>query len=42
MGVKLSIEHEDSPMSGTEGLRKAVAFLKEIVITEPVGEAYWA
>ncbi len=38
----LSIEHEDSVMSGGEGLRKAVAFLKDIVIAEPAGEAYWA
>jgi sugar phosphate isomerase/epimerase len=38
----ISIEHEDSLMSGTEGLRKAVAFLKEVVIKEPAGEAYWA
>ena len=38
----LSIEHEDSVMSGAEGLRKAVAFLKGIVISEPAGEAYWA
>jgi sugar phosphate isomerase/epimerase len=38
----LSIEHEDSVMSGAEGLRKAVEFLKGIVIKEPAGEAYWA
>jgi sugar phosphate isomerase/epimerase len=38
----LSIEHEDSLMSGDEGLRKAVAFLKDVVIREPAGEAYWA
>jgi len=38
----LSIEHEDSLMSGDEGLRKAVAFLKDIVIAKPAGEAYWA
>jgi sugar phosphate isomerase/epimerase len=38
----LSIEHEDSLMSGAEGLRKAVAFLKDIVIREPAGAAYWA
>jgi len=38
----LSIEHEDSLMSGTEGLKKAIAFLKDVVITEPAGEAYWA
>jgi sugar phosphate isomerase/epimerase len=38
----LSIEHEDSLMTGTEGLRKAVAFLKNVVISEAPGEAYWA
>jgi len=38
----LSIEHEDSLMSGDEGLRKAVAFLKGVLISEPAGEAYWA
>lgn len=38
----LSIEHEDSLMSSNEGLRKAIHFLKQVVITEPRGEAYWA
>jgi sugar phosphate isomerase/epimerase len=38
----LSIEHEDSIMSGAEGLKKAIAFLKGVVIAEPAGEAYWA
>jgi sugar phosphate isomerase/epimerase len=38
----LSIEHEDSIMSGAEGLKKAIAFLKSVVIQEPAGEAYWA
>jgi sugar phosphate isomerase/epimerase len=38
----LSIEHEDSLMSGDEGLRKAVAFLRDIVIAKPAGVAYWA
>lgn len=38
----LSIEHEDSLMSGGEGLRKAAAFLNEIVISEQPGEAWWA
>ena len=33
----LSIEHEDSLMSGPEGLRKAIAFLKDVVIAEPAG-----
>lgn len=37
----LSIEHEDSLMSPQEGLRKAVDFLKPIVIGEKAGEAYW-
>jgi sugar phosphate isomerase/epimerase len=38
----LSIEHEDGLMSGTEGLKKAIAFLKDVVIREPAGETYWA
>ena len=38
----ISIEHEDSAMSAGEGLRKAISFLKEILIVEPAGEAYWA
>ena len=38
----ISIEHEDSLMSSTEGLRKAVAFLKDVVIRESAGQAYWA
>ena len=38
----LSIEHEDSVMSGAEGLKKAIAFLKDVVISEPAGKAYWA
>lgn len=37
----LSIEHEDSLMSGAEGLQKAVAFLKETVIREKVQAAWW-
>ncbi|MHB9133090.1 MAG: sugar phosphate isomerase/epimerase family protein [Armatimonadota bacterium] len=38
----LSIEHEDSLMSGSEGFKKAVAFLKQVMISESAGEAYWA
>jgi sugar phosphate isomerase/epimerase len=38
----VSIEHEDSLMSGDEGLKKAIAFLKQIVIEAPAGTAYWA
>jgi len=37
-----SIEHEDGLMSVQEGLDKAVAFLKEILITETSGDMYWA
>jgi sugar phosphate isomerase/epimerase len=38
----LSIEHEDSLMSQTEGLRKAVDFLKQVVIQEPPPKVWWA
>lgn len=38
----LSIEHEDSLMSGDEGFKKAVAFLKQTIISESAGAAYWA
>lgn len=38
----LSIEHEDGLMSPMEGLRKAVAVLKESVISESAGEMFWA
>ncbi len=38
----LSIEHEDSLMSPNEGLEKAMSFLKQVVISQPPGEAYWA
>jgi len=37
----LSIEHEDSLMSQNEGFEKAVSFLKEVVIKQKPGEAYW-
>lgn len=38
----LSIEHEDSLMAPAEGLRKAVDFLRPLIIEQPAGEAYWA
>ncbi len=38
----ISIEHEDSLMSQNEGFEKAVAFLKDAVISQAPGEAYWA
>ena len=37
----LSIEHEDSIMSVNEGFTKAVEFLKETVIRETPGDAWW-
>ena len=37
----VSIEHEDSLMSQNEGLRKAVALLKDVLITEKMGEMWW-
>ena len=37
----LSIEHEDSLMSVDEGFNKAVAFLKETVISESPSQAWW-
>ena len=38
----ISIEHEDSLMSGNEGLTKAIRFLKDALIFEEKGEMYWA
>lgn len=38
----VSIEHEDSLLAGEEGLRKAIAFLKECLIEEPKGQMWWA
>ncbi|MFQ6043029.1 MAG: sugar phosphate isomerase/epimerase family protein [Candidatus Poribacteria bacterium] len=38
----ISIEHEDSLMSVDEGFKKAVAFLKGLLLTEPAGEMWWA
>jgi sugar phosphate isomerase/epimerase len=37
----LSIEHEDSLMSLPEGYRKAVEYLRRVVICEPAGQAWW-
>ncbi len=37
----LSIEHEDSLMSTEEGLKKAVEFLKNVIIREPKPKAWW-
>lgn len=37
----LSIEHEDALASIDEGFGKAVSFLKEVVLTEPMPQAWW-
>jgi sugar phosphate isomerase/epimerase len=38
----ISIEHEDSLMSLEDGLEKAVAFLRQILIREKLSEIWWA
>lgn len=38
----ISIEHEDSLMSVNEGFRKAVTFLKDLIIHERVDDIWWA
>lgn len=38
----LSIEHEDSLMSVNEGLQKAIAFLKDVMVFEDTGGMWWA
>ncbi len=38
----ISIEHEDALMSPTEGLEKAVAFMKQCLIYQDRGVAFWA
>ncbi len=37
----ISIEHEDGLMSPKEGLEKAIAFLKNVIIYENAGEMWW-
>ncbi len=38
----ISIEHEDSLMTSQEGLSKAVAFLKDVLIKDEVTDTWWA
>lgn len=38
----ISIEHEDGLMSPTEGLEKAIKFLKNVLIYQTAGEMWWA
>jgi sugar phosphate isomerase/epimerase len=37
----LSIEHEDSLLSGEEGLLKAISFLRNVMIEKPRGAMWW-
>jgi sugar phosphate isomerase/epimerase len=37
----VSIEHEDALLSREEGLKKAVEFLKTVLLKEPPSEAWW-
>lgn len=37
----ISIEHEDPLMSPKEGLEKAIAFLKDVIIYEKAGDMWW-
>ena len=36
-----SIEHEDSLRSRNEGFEKAVAYLKGVILRQPIGQACW-
>lgn len=38
----ISIEHEDSLMTPNEGLEKAIAFLKDVMMFEDKGAMWWA
>ena len=37
----ISIEHEDSLMSMNEGFEKAVEYLKGVILSQPMGQAWW-
>jgi len=37
----ISIEHEDATMSVREGFEKAVAYLRDVMIKEKAGDAWW-
>jgi sugar phosphate isomerase/epimerase len=38
----ISIEHEDSLMSQSEGLQKAIEMLKNVMIFEGTAKMWWA
>ena len=37
----ISIEHEDNSMAQDEGIRKSVAFLKDILVRQPASDCWW-
>jgi sugar phosphate isomerase/epimerase len=37
----MSIEHEDGLASIEEGLKKAITFLKEVILEEPPAVPWW-
>lgn len=37
----ISIEHEDNTIGQDEGIRKSVAFLKQIIVREQASECWW-
>jgi sugar phosphate isomerase/epimerase len=37
----ISIEHEDALMSMREGLEKAAAYLKDVLIEQPADRPWW-
>jgi hypothetical protein len=39
--VEMRIEHEDSLFSGTEGMVKAAALLKQVLPREPRASMWW-
>jgi DNA-(apurinic or apyrimidinic site) lyase len=41
-GSVLSIEHEDSQLSNSEGLKKGMETLKSAVVQEKAGAMFWA
>ncbi len=38
----LSIEHEDGLASVEEGLRKSIESLRQVMLSEPAAEMWWA
>ena len=41
MTARISIAHKDATMSVREGFEKAVAYLRDVMIKETAGDAWW-